>query len=51
MTSLISNQVLWGDIPSAVKIHNMLYQATVKNKFLPEVRKLISTLNIILKRE
>lgn len=31
--------MLWGDIASAVETHNMLYQATLRNKFLPEVRE------------
>lgn len=29
-------QVLWGDIDSAVDIHNMLYHVTVHNRFIPE---------------
>ena len=30
-------KVLWGDIDSAVDIHNMLYHVTVHNRFIPEV--------------
>lgn len=35
--SFISGQVLKGDLKSAIEIHEMLYQVTLRHNFLPEV--------------